>query len=117
MGGVLPSEPMRRPWYRDPVALVVDTLAVARLTRLVTADTWPPAEQARRAVYDRVEAHAPGWGHGIDCPWCMSPWIAAAVVALHETAARAGRGRLAVLALLPLAISTIVGTLAEQEIH
>lgn len=108
---------MRRPWYRDPITLAATTLAAARLTRLVTADTWPPAAKAREAAYRHIEARAPGWGHGVDCAWCVSPWVAAALVALHEAAARTGRGRLAVLALLPLAISTIVGTLAEQEIH
>lgn len=108
---------MRRPWFCDPVALVVDTLAVARLTRLATADTWPPAEAARRAIHDHVEARAPGWGHGIDCPWCVSPWIAAALTAGHQIAARRGHHHAWTLAVIPLAVSAVVGQLAEREVH
>lgn len=108
---------MRRPWYRDPITLAATTLAAARLTRLITADTWPPAVKARETAYQHIEQRAPGWGHGVDCAWCVSPWVAALLVAAHETAARTGRHRALTLTLLPLAISTVVGTLAEQEIH
>ncbi|MDN5919004.1 MAG: DUF1360 domain-containing protein [Pseudonocardia sp.] len=106
---------MRPAWFRDPVALVVDTLAAARLTRLVTDDTWPPAVAARTAAIRWADRHTPRWSHGIDCPWCMSPWIAAALVAGHQVADRRGHRNGWALAALPLAISTIVGHLAEWE--
>lgn len=105
----------RRPWYRDPAALTVDTLAAARLTRLVTEDTWPPAVAARRAAIDWLDRNAPDYAHGLTCPWCASPWIAALLVAAHQAADRHGRNRVWVLALLPLAISHAAGLLAELE--
>lgn len=105
----------RRPWTSDPLALTVAALTAARLTRLATTDTWPPAVRARVAAMHAVERRAPGWGHGVDCPWCVSPWVAAAVVAGFEVADRSGRNRVWVLACLPLAIAQLVGTLADLE--
>ena len=105
----------RRPWTSDPVALAVAALAAARLTRLATTDTWPPAAAAREAAYNTVARRAPDWAHGVDCPWCVAPWVAAAVVAGFEAADRAGRNRVWVLACLPLAIAQLVGMASDLE--
>lgn len=56
-------------------------------TRLIVWDTWPPAAWFR----DRIRAR---WGRDswqdelVRCPWCMSTWVAAVIVA--GTAATVG---------------------------
>lgn len=79
----------------DPLTLlaaaVVGTLAVARAVRLVTADSYPPAEHLRIAWEVRQanrDAHAQarpgtlaavrtGWGPLLTCPFCFAPYAAA----------------------------------------
>lgn len=70
--------------------LLVDVLAVARLTRLVTDDTLPPLEAGRRRAYAHVQQrHGAGWAEGITCPWCVSIHIGVAVVIARRVAPRA----------------------------
>lgn len=70
--------------------LIVDALAVARLTRLVTEDTLPPLEAARERAYAVVEQrHGAAWAEGITCPWCVSVHLAAAVLVARRVAPRA----------------------------
>ena len=75
------------------------TVATWRVTRLLVADEFPPTRALREIVLrtwgqiDRA-GHITGgrrWGglgHAIaylwTCPWCMSPWVAAALIALTE---------------------------------
>lgn len=60
------------------VALVF--LTVYRLTRLVTADAFPPIAAARDAVEHRWGTDS--WQNYLaNCPWCVSVYVAAAVVA------------------------------------
>jgi hypothetical protein len=63
-------------WPELLAAAVVGILGVARLTRLVVDDDWPPVVWARR-VWDRIWNQSP-WVTLIECPWCVSPYIAAA---------------------------------------
>lgn len=89
-------------------ALVVDALAVARLTRMATVDRAgrPLRRALAAAAYptkpkhlrdlpsDNAETWAamdpdpPALAELARCPWCMSMWIAAGVVAARATAPR-----------------------------
>lgn len=56
----------------DPFTAVLVALVVARVTRLIVADT----------IVDGVRRHLVGWwGAWVSCPWCVSVWVAAPVVA------------------------------------
>ena len=100
----------------DPVLLVVDALAIFRLSRLVTSDTildrprtwllrrWPGSEtefydsevedsQVRGRPVITLEGTRPRlwvvaephwFGSLISCMWCMSVYVAVAVVALRQ---------------------------------
>lgn len=63
-------------------AVLVGTLASARLTRLLTQDTWPPSVWVR-TKWAEITDDGP-WYDLVDCPWCAAPWITGAnlVVAL-----------------------------------
>jgi hypothetical protein len=90
----------------NPVTLVaavlVGTLAVARCTRLVTSDDWPPIAWVRArwewwqtdrdvdAANDargyphatRARSIRHGWGSLLKCPFCFAPYAAAGDLAL-----------------------------------
>jgi hypothetical protein len=55
------------------VLLVIGVLSVARFTRLVTHDTWPPVEWLR----PRVAAKLKGWSEVVVCPFCAAPYLVA----------------------------------------
>jgi len=57
--------------------LAVDSVAVYRLTRLVTTDRV--LEPVRKRIHDSLGMAAFDF---ITCPWCTSIWIAAIVVVL-----------------------------------
>jgi hypothetical protein len=54
-------------------AVIVGTLSVARLTRLVTQDTFPPIAALRMKWDDLTEGS--GWNTLFHCHWCMAPWL------------------------------------------
>jgi hypothetical protein len=56
-------------------AVVVGVLSTARLTRLITEDTWPPVVWLRMK-WDAITDHGP-WYDLVDCPWCAAPWLVA----------------------------------------
>lgn len=59
------------------VFLVV--FAVYRITRLLTADSFPPLQSAREAIQHRYGPES--WqAYLSECPWCVSVWIGGAVV-------------------------------------
>ena len=79
------------------IGIVVATM---RTTRLLVKDEWPPAKRLRDAVTETFGAYSPSgeadgswhlvsgkrWGiigyslaYIWTCPWCMSPWVAAAL--------------------------------------
>jgi hypothetical protein len=95
---------------RDPVALAVDALAVYRLTRLATVDTFPAAASAR----DRItrwtrETDRPAIEELIHCPWCIGFWIATGVVLV-----RAGLPRPWSPLARALALSAAAGVIAHH---
>lgn len=60
-------------------AAIVGTIAVARATRLVTSDGYPPAK-AVRDWWIRVTHDGP-WSLLAECPFCFAPYAAAADLA------------------------------------
>jgi hypothetical protein len=66
-------------WPTLLAAVVVGTLAVARLTRLIVDDDWPIIVWFR-SMWDRVWKQSP-WVALIECPFCVSPYIAAVSIA------------------------------------
>lgn len=78
--------------------LLVDTLAVARLTRLVTRDRI--TIRPRNWVWE----HAPEPIAGlVDCSWCVSMYVAFGVVAARRFAPRAWSPVAAALAMSEVA--------------
>lgn len=62
-----------------PLWLVVDGLAVYRLARLLTRDSLPLIARPRDAIAQRWADRA--LGELVVCPWCVSVWLAAGVLA------------------------------------
>lgn len=100
-------------WTTSPVVLTVLALTTSRLTRLITADTLPPLQDAREALTARLPDR---YQHGLTCPWCVSPWAAALLVTAAELAHRRGHGRVFLAACLPFALSTVAGVIADSEL-
>ncbi len=102
-------------WLR----LVVDALAVYRLTRLVTEDeiSAPLRRLAGGYVARPFTANAkemqvaarPRVAAFITCPWCISIWVAAGVVALQALAPSPWS-----YAAAGLAFSAIAGLIADR---
>jgi hypothetical protein len=66
-------------WPTLLAAVIVGTLGVARMTRLVVDDDYPPMAWFRRkwdAAFNRS-----GWVELVHCPFCTSPYLAAATIA------------------------------------
>lgn len=84
--------------------LLVDALAVYRLSRLVTQDTI--TERPRTWITDRYET---GVGTLVQCAWCISVWIAAPVLAATVWIPAAWSWLAALLAL-----SAVAGYLSER---
>lgn len=100
-------------WTTNPVVLTVLALTTSRLTRLITADTFPPVADAREALTARLPDR---YQHGLTCPWCVSPWAAALLTAASEAAHRHGHGHAFLAACLPFALSTVAGVIADSEL-
>jgi hypothetical protein len=78
------------PARRDPVELVVDALAVYRLTRLTTVDTFPAAKSARERISRWARSSGrPAIDELIHCPWCIGFWMAAGAVVARDRLPRA----------------------------
>lgn len=92
------------PGVRD---LVVDALAVHRITRLVTEDTVPFGP-ARDWVMDHWPGSLPAeW---VSCPWCASVTVAAGVAAARVLAPRWWP-----YPAVALALSSVAGLLTTWE--
>jgi hypothetical protein len=66
------------------VAFLIGSLAVARATRLVTSDAYPPAKALRVWWANKTEVHGgwrDGWAPLLTCPFCFAPYAAAADLA------------------------------------
>lgn len=69
---------MSTEFYWIAVALVT-IVSASRITRLLTFDAFPPIRWVREKYEDRTDGS--GWQLIAYCPWCMSPWVTAGVVA------------------------------------
>jgi hypothetical protein len=64
------------------VLLLLLGLACYRLTRLVTADTFPPIAGPRERIDRATMGGRWGWvGKLLTCHWCASGWVSLAIVA------------------------------------
>lgn len=104
-------------WTRRPWAVAIIAAATYRVVRLATTDPFPPAIAARSAVEDAVAARWPSYVHGVTCPWCVGFWASVLAVAATEAADRRGHLDTVLLAAAPWAISTVVGAIADREVH
>lgn len=100
--------PARRPLTSDPFGLLLDSLAVYRITRLIVTDeiTAP----LRDPIIDWLDEHEhPKLAYLLSCPWCASVWAAAAVLLIRWRAPK-------VWAQLrwALSMSATAGIIAEQ---
>jgi len=74
----------------DPLELAIDSLAVYRLTRLATVDTFPAAATTRERLSRWAHRSGrPAVDELIHCPWCIGFWIASGVVLVRATTPRA----------------------------
>lgn len=68
----------------EALALAVDALATFRITRLVVEDEI--TSPIREAVWKRYDVSDTKLGYFLTCPWCVSIWVGAGVVAAHHVA-------------------------------
>lgn len=101
------------------VDLVVDALAVHRLTRMVIEDRvplgWLRSSIVRRAYAKRENDATGGQPYVVEllsCPWCMSVWVAFGVAVVRRFVPRVWRPLAQVLA-----ASSVTGLLAGWEEH
>jgi hypothetical protein len=90
------------------VWLVVDALACYRLTRVLLLDTLPPLPRLRHAWRAWWGNRAPR--ELAECPWCLSPYVGAGVLAAHMLAPHWWA-----LAALVLAWSAVTGLVMARE--
>lgn len=69
-------------------AVIVGVIGVARLTRLLVIDTWPPVVSIRMWWYRRTmvkdgpdKGDEGPWFALVSCPYCAAPYIAAVIMA------------------------------------
>jgi hypothetical protein len=62
----------------NPIALLVLTLAVYRITRLATTDHI--FDNPRNKLFDRFPPDRSWLGYLFTCDWCMSIWVATLLV-------------------------------------
>lgn len=65
--------------FHQLAAAAVTIVAVARLTRLIVFDTYPPAAWVRNKWRDFTGES--DWSKLVDCPYCAAPYLAAGVLA------------------------------------
>lgn len=58
------------------LAVLTAVVGVGRLSRIVTYDSFPPAQLLRMRWSDWTDNHGhPEWGLLLNCLWCATPWI------------------------------------------
>ena len=67
--------------FDDPFVIIcaaaVAIFAVARWTRLIVDDAYPPTDWLTTQFVKRVPEK---WGVLVECSWCTSPYVAAVIV-------------------------------------
>lgn len=100
--------------------LIVDMLAAARLTRLITTDSFPPVKIAREGLLDVVDpdrkrrpkgAEPPALADLLECNWCTGWYVSVGVLAARRWLP--GWGWIA----RALATSMVVGFVATRSEH
>jgi Protein of unknown function (DUF1360) len=85
MGASGSPSSLDRVWW-SVITFVVLCAAIARITRLVRDDTI--FDGLRGRLYERLTRKDHGVGYWLfellRCPWCISGWIAAGVVAITD---------------------------------
>ena len=66
-------------WF-TPLLLILDALAVFRLTHFITEDHIPFGPVRDRITEQRPDSLLAEWA---SCPWCCSMYVAPLVIALH----------------------------------
>lgn len=61
------------------LAIAVAVLGVARLTRIITYDAFPPAAWARSKWIKLTKAGP--WALLAECFWCATPWVMVVCIA------------------------------------
>lgn len=64
------------------LTLIVDVVAVYRLTKLVNEDYI--TEDLRNLVFDKFPPKKSKFGYLFTCPWCMSIWAAGVIFTLRR---------------------------------
>jgi hypothetical protein len=90
-----------------PLGLIVDALAVFRLTKLVNDDEI--TADLRDKILERFHPEDTKIGYLITCPWCVSIWAGGAVALARELAPRSWN-----VAASALAFSALTGLAAEK---
>lgn len=67
------------------IDLLVDGLAVWRLTHLIVSDVFPPAQKARDRLLDRLGPDHPV-SYAVTCAACTGVWVAGAAAVLRAVA-------------------------------
>lgn len=60
------------------LAVLTAVLGVARVTRIVVYDEFPPTVWLRLKVESMLIGRGPyvrGWGKIVTCWWCLAPWV------------------------------------------
>ena len=91
----------------DLFTFFILTLAVHRLTRLITTDTI--FSTLREKIWNKFPPDKINLGYLITCDWCTSLWVSAFIIGSYLLIPSA-----TVVVSLVLAISTIVGYLAAR---
>jgi len=81
-------------------------LAVFRATRLLQRDDVPPLPAWRAKLMDRYGSSV--WSALLDCPWCLSVWVAAGLLLLRSACPRVAQPLITVLA-----SSAVAGVVTE----
>lgn len=100
-------------WLHDPVWLVVNALAVVRIERLISRDSFPPVAWLRDTLLDRLnrDRTREHWlSDLVHCPWCLGWWVAVGVVVAMSTLPH-----LWPWLAVPLAFSAVVGHVVRRE--
>lgn len=84
----------------------LEALAVYRATKLLQDDQLPPLPAIRDKLMQRYGASP--WSQLLDCPWCLSVWVAGASVLVRKVAPRLWRVGASVLA-----SSAVTGMISE----
>lgn len=68
----------------DTLDFIILTLAIFRLTRLVTTDTI--LEKFREFIWKKSPPEKNGIGYLITCNWCSSIWVSSLVFSMYKIA-------------------------------